>query len=287
MKSAVVNAPEPIREQLRGLSTKALVEACAGLRPGTVEPGVLAAAVKTALRSLARRIRMLDHEIAALEADLHPLVDDAAADLIARFGVGYEAAVKTALRSLARRIRMLDHEIAALEADLHPLVDDAAADLIARFGVGYETAAQLLITVGDNPDRISNEAAFASLCGVAPIPASSGKTSRHRLNRGGNRQANRALHIIVLARLKRDPRTRAYRDKRLAQGKSKRDIIRCLKANRALHIIVLARLKRDPRTRAYRDKRLAQGKSKRDIIRCLKRAVAREMFQLLTQKISS
>lgn len=198
LKSAVVNAPEPIREQLRDLATKALVEACAGLRPGTVEPGALA------------------------------------------------AAVKTALRSLARRIRMLDHEIAALEADLHPLVDDAAADLIARFGVGYETAAQLLVTVGDNPDRISNEAAFASLCGVAPIPASSGKTSRHRLNRGGNRQANRALHIIVLARLKRDPRTRAYRDKRLAQGKSKRDIIRCLK-----------------------------------------RAVAREMFQLLTQKIGS
>ncbi|WP_373454662.1 transposase [Rhodococcus sp. 14-2470-1a] len=141
---------------------------------------------------------------------------------------------------------MLDEEITALEADLHPLIDDAAKDLLERYGVGYETAAQLLITIGDNHERISTEAAFANLCGVAPIPASSGKTNRNRLNRGGNRQANRALHIIVVARLKRDPRTQAYRDKRLTEGKSKRDIIRCLK-----------------------------------------RAVAREMFKLLTRKITA
>ncbi|MFF2108320.1 transposase, partial [Rhodococcus koreensis] len=92
---------------------------------------------------------------------------------------------------------------------------------------------------GDNPGRITSEGAFANLCGVAPIPASSGQTTRHRLNRGGDRQANRALHVIVLSRLKYDDRTRAYRDKRLAQSKSKRDIIRCLKRAVAREIFAL------------------------------------------------
>ena len=84
-------------------------------------------------------------------------------------------------------------------------------ELLAIHGVGYETAAQLLITAGDNPDRITSEASFAALCGVAPIPASSGKTNRHRLYRGGDRQANRALHMIACTRLATDPQTHAYR----------------------------------------------------------------------------
>ena len=90
------------------------------------------------------------------------------------------------------------------------IVDHLAPDLINKPAVGYESAAQLLITAGDNPERLSSEAAFAALCGVSPIPASSGKTHRHRLNRGGDRQANSALHIIAIGRLRTDPRTQEY-----------------------------------------------------------------------------
>lgn len=96
-------------------------------------------------------------------------------------------------------------------------------------GVGTETAGQLLITMGDNPDRLHSEAAFAMLCGAAPIPASSGRRSRHRLNRGGDRQANRALWVITNTRLRRDPRTQAYAARRAGEAKTDNDIRRCLK----------------------------------------------------------
>jgi transposase len=109
------------------------------------------------------------------------------------------------------------------------LVKQARPDLLAIKGVGVETAAQLLSTCGDNPDRLSCEAAFASLCGVSPVPASSGKTTRHRLNRGGDRQANRALYVIAVSRMAHDARTRAYVARRTAEGLSKKEIIRCLK----------------------------------------------------------
>ena len=95
--------------------------------------------------------------------------------------------------------------------------------------MGPNTAATLLVAAGSNPDRLRSEAAFASLCGVNPIPASSGRTNRHRLNRGGDRQANAALYRIVLVRLSHDPRTQAYMRRRTAEGMSKRDVIRCLK----------------------------------------------------------
>ncbi|UIJ59789.1 MULTISPECIES: IS110 family RNA-guided transposase [Amycolatopsis] len=140
-----------------------------------------------------------------------------------------QAAARVALRALARRHRNLTTEIADLDAQLRPLVERACPRLIAIHGVGYETAAQLLITAGDNPDRIGSEAAFAALCGTAPIPASSGKTHRHRLSRGGDRQANRALHLIACTRLATCPRTRAYRDRRAQQQLSTKDILRCLK----------------------------------------------------------
>nr|WP_306961604.1 transposase [Arthrobacter bambusae] len=96
-------------------------------------------------------------------------------------------------------------------------------------GVGTEVASQLLVTVGDNPDRIGSEPQFAALVGVAPIPASSGKTTRHRLSRGGDRNANRALHHVVLVRRSSCRRTRDYVNKRTAEGKSEREIMRCLK----------------------------------------------------------
>ena len=138
-------------------------------------------------------------------------------------------ATRYALRALARRYQTLATEITTVEDQLHPLVRQACPALLDIHGVGYETAAQLLITIGDNPDRIHTEAAFAALCGVAPIPASSGKTHRHRLSRGGDRQANRALYLIVCSRLASDPATRAYRDRRRTQGLSNPEIIRCLK----------------------------------------------------------
>lgn len=139
------------------------------------------------------------------------------------------AATKLALRSVARRYQQLSEEIADLDEQLDRLVVEAAPELVAIDGVSTDTAASLLIAAGDNPERLKSEAAFAHLCGVAPIPASSGKTVRHRLNRQGNRDANRALYVIVLGRMSREERTRAYVAKRTAEGKTKKEIIRCLK----------------------------------------------------------
>jgi transposase len=139
------------------------------------------------------------------------------------------AATKFALRSVARRYETLSAEIAELDAHLGRLVEQAAPELISLPGIGTDSAATLLIVAGDNPQRLGSEASFASLCGVSPIEASSGKVVRHRLNRGGNREANRALYMICLARMRRDGRTKEYVARRTKEGKSKREIIRCLK----------------------------------------------------------
>lgn len=140
-----------------------------------------------------------------------------------------EAATKFALRSVARRYQRLSEEIADLDEQLDRLVSEAAPELVAAEGVGTDTAASLLIAAGDNPERLKDEAAFAHLCGTAPIPASSGKRVRHRLNRHGNRDANRALYVVAVCRMRSDERTRAYVARRTAEGKSKKEIIRCLK----------------------------------------------------------
>jgi transposase len=140
-----------------------------------------------------------------------------------------ETATKFALRSVARRCQRLSEEISELDEQLDRLVAEAAPELLAVEGVGTDTAASLLIAAGDNPERLKDEAAFAHLCGAAPIPASSGKTIRHRLNRHGNRDANRALYVIAVCRVRRDERPRAYVARRTAEGKSKKEIIRCLK----------------------------------------------------------
>ena len=138
-------------------------------------------------------------------------------------------AARYTLRSLARRYRQLSKEIQDLQAELARLIWTTAPALVGVFGVGPDTAATLPIAAGGNPQRLRSEAAFASLCGVNPIPASSGKTNRHRLNRGGDRQANSALYRIVVVRLSHDPRTRAYMLRRTGEGLSKSEIIRCLK----------------------------------------------------------
>ena len=150
-----------------------------------------------------------------------------------------EHATKTALRRLARCHQFLSQEVSAADTELRTLVTAAAPRLIALPGVGTEVAGQILITAGDNPGRLRSEAAFAHLCGVAPIPASSGRTHRHRLNRGGDRAANNALYIVVLGRLRHDSRTRAYAERRTAEGLSKPEIIRCLKRYVAREIFTL------------------------------------------------
>ena len=152
----------------------------------------------------------------------------------ARFRLGDDprdvaSATRFALRSVARRYEALSEEISELEAQLDRLVAEAAPELVSLAGIGTENAATLLIVAGDNPQRLGSEASFASLCGVAPIEASSGKVVRHRLNRGGNREANRALYMTCLSRMRRDRRTQEYVARRTKEGKSKREIIRCLK----------------------------------------------------------
>src|SRR5262245_54349523 len=139
------------------------------------------------------------------------------------------AAAMLALRTLAGRHQALSGEITALTTELDRLTAKAAPQLVALFGVGQDSAGALLVTAGDNPGRLRSDAAFSMLCGASPIEASSGKTTRHRLNRGGDRQANAALYRIVLVRLRHDQQTKDYMARRLKEGKSKREVIRCLK----------------------------------------------------------
>jgi transposase len=147
----------------------------------------------------------------------------ACADLDANGG-----ALQLALRSLGRRWLALHQEITDLDQAI-TTVTRIAPRLLAHHSVGVHTAARLLLTAGDNPTRLRSEAAFAALCGTSPVEASSGKTVRHRLNRGGDRAANNALWTIAFVRLIHDPRTRAYAAKRTAQGSSRKEILRCLK----------------------------------------------------------
>src|SRR5580704_9918142 len=123
--------------------------------------------------------------------------------------------IASALSSLARRYLELHDEIADLDAMIAAIVDELAPNLVARNSIGHIGAAQLLLTAGDNPERLRSEASFASLCGVSPVPASSGKAVRHRLNRGGDRAANSALHIIVIGRVRADNRTKDYVARRI------------------------------------------------------------------------
>jgi transposase len=202
MHTLIVTAPEPVREQLRGLRAPALVKHCA-----------------------------------AANADLTHVADPA-------------VAVVVALRCLARRHQQLTLQITELDELLAPLVEAIHPELLALNGVGPDVAGQLLVTAGANTDRLSSEAAFAMLCGAGPLPASSGKTNRHRLNRGGDRQANAALYRIVICRLRWDPRTRAYADRRTKEGMSKKEIIRCLKRYVAREIYTLINLTKPDTTPA-------------------------------------
>ncbi|MFL6269736.1 MAG: IS110 family transposase [Actinomycetes bacterium] len=139
------------------------------------------------------------------------------------------AAARLGLQTLGRRYQALSAELSTLDAELDRLTRAAAPKLLARFGVGADSAGALLVAAGDNPERLRSDAAFAMLCGASPIEASSGKTRRYRLNRGGDRQANAALYRIVVARLRHHQPTKDYLARRIREGKSKKEAIRCLK----------------------------------------------------------
>jgi transposase len=138
-------------------------------------------------------------------------------------------ATKLAIATLGRRVLALEADGRRLDRELETLVRRCAPSLLEVHGVGTRTAAILLVAAGDNPHRLKSEAAFAHLCGVAPLDASSGKTIRHRLNPGGNRQANHALWRIVFTRMSSDERTRKYVARRVAEGKTIREVMRVLK----------------------------------------------------------
>jgi hypothetical protein len=167
------------------------------------------------------RVRFAHHATASLVAEL--------ARLRPRPGATVGYATRIALRELGRRATFLGGQLERLDELILPLVTAHAPGLLALYGVGPDTAALLLIAAGDHPARLRSEAAWAHLCATAPIPASSGKTVRHRLNPGGDRQANHALWRIVITRMSSHPPTRAYVDRRSKEGLSKTEIIRCLK----------------------------------------------------------
>jgi transposase len=150
-------------------------------------------------------------------------------------------ALKLALRSVAQRVDALAIEARQLNRQLAALTERAAPATSAVFALGPDTTSALLVSIGDNPDRLRSESAFAHLCGVAPIPASSGKTNRHRLHRGGDRSANHALHIALIVRLRYCPRTKAYAARRTADGLSMAEIIRCLKRYLAREVFIALR----------------------------------------------
>ena len=175
----------------------------------------LQALLVTAPETLQRRLRGLStKKLVAASARFRP-----GSDL-----TDVQTATKFALRSVACRYQQLSEEISKLDDQLDRLVAEAVPGLVSLPAIGTDHAATLLIVAGDNPRRLGSEASFASLCGVSPIEASSGKVVRHRLNRGGNREANRALHLICVVRMRIDERTRRYVARRTAKGKSKREI---------------------------------------------------------------
>jgi len=155
--------------------------------------------------------------------------------------VSTTASAKAALKAIAGRWLALDEEIEAHDRELGALVSASAPDLMAARGIATATAAEMLLLVGDNPERIRSEGAFAKLCGACPMPASSGRTNRHRLNRGGNRQANAALHRVVVTRRRLHQPTIDYVGRRTGEGKTKAEIMRCLKRYVAREIFGLLR----------------------------------------------
>ena len=231
-KNDVIDAQNAARAGQRVVTAKA--------RDGMVEALRMLRVTRTAAVAAHREaLQVLDAQIIAAPAELRDQVRGLTRMQLVRTlaswrpepsaAVGLQGAARMALGSLARRIMHLDDELAELDELIAPLVRELAPSLLQAPGFGIHTTAQLLVTMGDNPERISTEPRFAKLCGVAPLDASSGKHERHRLNRGGDRDANSALYIVTLTRMRHDERTRAYVQRRTSEGKTKPEIIRCLK----------------------------------------------------------
>jgi transposase len=187
LKALIVTADEALRGELRGLRTSGQVATCAKFR---------------------------DRPCAAV----------------------HERATRTAMRSLAQRIQLLDGEIDEHDRALRKLLDQAAPQLIAERGIGYITAAAFYLA-WSHPGRCHSEAAFARLGGTSPVPATSGQNqTRHRLNRGGDRQLNRALYLVAVTKQRCDPATKIYIARRVAEGKTEREAIRCIKRSLARRV---------------------------------------------------
>ncbi|MFF0457759.1 IS110 family transposase [Nocardia africana] len=250
----VAEVPRPNRRLRRAHGKTATIDAYAAARRLLDESGVTAPKLRNSTVEAVRALRVARHSAvkattAALNA-LRGLITTCPEELRshlralsraklvatcaafrpdpARLGDPVQA-TKLAMRSLATRVRESQEQSDQLERHLRKVLEQVAPNTLSVLALGPDTAAALVISIGDNHDRLTGEAAFARLCGVAPIPASSGKTTRHRLHRGGDRQANQALHVAVIVRLRYDQRTKEYAARRTAEGKTKPEIIRCLK----------------------------------------------------------
>ncbi len=209
-------------------------------RSGAVEAlRVLRTTRKTAVRCRRATLQQVHNTVVAAPEEVRDLVRHMTRMQLIRTCAAWRpdtiafrdpvVATKMALKSLARRILDLNDEIADLDRHIRLLVTELAPNLLALPGVGIENGGEFLVAAGDNPQRLRSEAGFAMLCGAAPLPASSGKIQRHRLNRGGNRQANSALHMVVVFRMRTDQATKDYMERRTGEGLSKREVMRCLK----------------------------------------------------------
>jgi len=234
-KTDAIDAEAAARKVLSGEATAApkdttgIVESIRQLRL------VRASAIKARSAALTQLGELIATAPATLRESLTPKTLRGKATACARLRPDHDRlseplqAAKLALRTLSQRVLVLDAEIGTFDHHLKLLVATAAPRTTAKLGISTGHAAQLLVTAGQNVDRLRSEAAFAHLCGAAPVPASSGKTTRYRLNWGGDRQANSALHLIAVVRPRYCERTRAYAARRTAEGRSKREILRCLK----------------------------------------------------------
>jgi len=172
---------------------------------------------------------------------MHSIVSLAVKFRVSNVGQSIEHSCRYVLRGLAKRWLSLNAEVKVLDKCIADLVKQVAPDFTKPCGIGNEVASALLVAAGDNPERLKNEASFAALCGVCPVDASSGRQRRHRLNRGGKRDANRALWVIAFVRMRHDERTKRYVDKRTGEGLSRMEILRCLKRYIAREIFALLR----------------------------------------------
>jgi len=246
-KSDPIDAEAAARAVLAGTAT-----AVPKRRDGIVEAiRVLRTARRGASKARTAAINQLKALLVTAPAPVREALEDLSASVLIATCVRFRPdqtlladpahATKAALQAIARRIQLLEAELGLADQQLATLVGRAAPRLLALLAIGNDHAGQLLVTAGQHPERLRGEAAFAHLCGVAPIPASSGKTRRHRLHRGGDRDANKALHLAVVVRMRFCPRTRAYVERRTKEGLSKPEIMRCIKrylAREVYHALV-------------------------------------------------